>query len=134
MKLNFQHIWPFLTLSMFNTSLPIMILKLHRTLEDKCFLKREALMQEDMWMEEVHVLRNQFSTCLISIISKEANVAALALAQLGALCNVPKVWVEEFPVEIQDVLLFFFFFFFIFVFLCWFINKIFYYLPKKNTL
>ncbi len=34
---------------------------------------------EDMWFEEVHVLRHQFSSCLTSIISKEANVAALVL-------------------------------------------------------
>ena len=35
-----------------------------------------------MWIEEVLVLRQKFSVCLVSAVSKESNATALALARL----------------------------------------------------
>ena len=66
-------------------------------------ISAEASVQ-DMWLEKVEVLCQKFSFFSISAITKEDNVAALALAQLGSYFTSSRVWVEDVPVEIRGFL------------------------------
>ena len=42
-----------------------------------------GFLAEDMWIEEVEVLRHKFKSFVVSKISKKINMAALALARCG---------------------------------------------------
>jgi hypothetical protein len=59
---------------------------------------------QDMWLEEVEVLRQHFTSFSVTAISKEDNVAAVALAWFGSSVPGPHVWIEEVLVEIQSLL------------------------------
>ena len=59
---------------------------------------------QDMWLEEVEVLRQHFTSFSVATISKEDNVAAVALAWFGSSVPGPHVWIEEVLVEIQSLL------------------------------
>ena len=59
---------------------------------------------EEMWIEEAEVLRHKFKSSAVSAISKDINVAALALARCGRSHLMTKIWIEEAPMEIQHLL------------------------------
>ena len=56
---------------------------------------------QDIWFEEVQVLRNQFSTFSVYASSKKSNATAVALARFGSSVSGPRVSVEDVPVELR---------------------------------
>jgi hypothetical protein len=59
---------------------------------------------ESMWLEEICWSILKFRTFSVSDISREANKGAVVLAKLGSFVKEAKIWLEEFPVELQGVL------------------------------
>jgi hypothetical protein len=59
---------------------------------------------QDMWVKDVWAVLQKFRSSAVSSVHKECNRGALLLAQLGAKCDKPNVWLEDFPIDIQDAL------------------------------
>ena len=58
----------------------------------------------DSWLEEILVLIQKFSRCSLSSVSPEINKGAWMLAKFGSTIKESKIWIEEVPVMLQDVL------------------------------
>ena len=46
----------------------------------------------------------KFSTCALASVHKNCNKGAKLLAQLGAKSDHPNVWLDDFPIEIHNIL------------------------------
>ena len=49
-------------------------------------------------------LMQKFRTCALAVVHKDCNKGAKLLAQLGAKSGFPNVWLEDFPLEILNIL------------------------------
>ena len=58
----------------------------------------------DSWLEEIWVLSQKFRRCSLSSVSPEINKGAWMLAKFGSTIKESKIWIEEVPVMLQDVL------------------------------
>ena len=59
---------------------------------------------QDMWVMDIWDLMQKFRTCALAAVHKDCNKGARLLAQLGAKSGFPNVWLEDFPLEILNIL------------------------------
>jgi hypothetical protein len=59
---------------------------------------------QDMWVMDIWDLMQKFRTCVLAAVHKDCNKGAKLLAQLGAKSGFPNVWLEDFPLEILNIL------------------------------
>uniref|UniRef100_A0A2N9G4A9 RNase H type-1 domain-containing protein n=1 Tax=Fagus sylvatica TaxID=28930 RepID=A0A2N9G4A9_FAGSY len=58
----------------------------------------------DSWLKEIWVLIQKFRRCSLSFVSPEINKGAWILAKFGSTIKESRIWIEEVPVMLQDVL------------------------------
>jgi hypothetical protein len=58
----------------------------------------------DSWLEEIRVLIQKFRRCSLSSIPPEISKSDWMLAKFGSTIKESRIWIEEVPVMLQDVL------------------------------
>ena len=58
----------------------------------------------DSWLEQIWVLIQKFRRCSLSSVSLEINKSAWMLAKFGSTIKELRIWIEEVPVMLQDVI------------------------------
>jgi hypothetical protein len=58
----------------------------------------------DSWLEEIWELIQKFRRCSLSSVSLEINKSAWMLAKFGSTIKESRIWIEEVPEILQDVL------------------------------
>uniref|UniRef100_A0A2N9FYX5 Reverse transcriptase domain-containing protein n=1 Tax=Fagus sylvatica TaxID=28930 RepID=A0A2N9FYX5_FAGSY len=59
---------------------------------------------QDMWLEDIWALIPKFRYWEVLSVFRDQNIAAVCLAKLGPKLRQTTVWLEDYPVELQNVL------------------------------
>ena len=59
---------------------------------------------QDMWLEDIWALIPKFRSWEVLSVFRDQNIAAVCLAKLGSKIRQTTVWLEDYPVELQNVL------------------------------